>query len=741
MNKKKKTIIIVSIVLAVVLLVGAVPAIYFGTNKVVGTSAAKILLARENMNNADDSFDWQSLFESTNQQFARQDSSPLNAVRATSNRKSVKRSTLSSDQSAGLGELVHDSPAGKVYKQNGEYNFQNISGASQQGLVVESRLFNIDYRVENAAKNINYLKNDLNIVNKWVRDGHSKFYLDVNSNKETLIEYYEDTQGQKSLWVVERETRADANSVYSLMYTDMQSGSLYNPVYILYIPDERYEYYYGHEGNSTDYLIAEKDKGYWNVFMPDKNDYSSVIVGDNFAFQSSGKYDGEGDDYGTVSTIDLKEDLITHHEIGLNVHLSAFDGVKGIYAPEQSCYVETYDGGEKSYIAVDYQDMKKLRVELNSGGSIKYGDVFDYGGNKIEISDIYFNFYTNPGFADPQYSLSLTLDMGEGLSLSQKLSLFEAFLNDNGLTCKYGLDAIESSILKNSEIANSTTSFYTWNGYLMNSSTSFDNGEKVIFDKIDALYAEYENVKGAEEVGKLFSAKVAKRQDFAKTSGLTLDTAAYSQGKIQIGNLSLTVEKSKLLENDKNYRLQIGLARIDENGKPLSQNTVNLQTNDTVLSKAYAGDALTLNASGVYDIPTALEEGRYVVVAYAVTEDEGIRVSQMQSIAFVDTVNDTIETDVVKINIQTKDNSLIVEYTTKLYFNVTLSGEVSYSVLKRAMMQEALKHGYPMHNEEITASNGTAVGGGMANVGEYRLKFVVPTIDGYVTGYVICTVE
>ena len=61
MNKKKKTIIIVSIVLAVVLLVGAVPAIYFGTNKVVGTSAAKILLARENMNNADDSFDWQSL--------------------------------------------------------------------------------------------------------------------------------------------------------------------------------------------------------------------------------------------------------------------------------------------------------------------------------------------------------------------------------------------------------------------------------------------------------------------------------------------------------------------------------------------------------------------------------------------------------------------------------------------------------------------------------------------------------
>lgn len=745
MKKKNKIIaIVLSIVLGVGALISTISLVFNNANKIVGTQAAKILLARENMNDADTSFDWQNMFKDTEQQNLIQKAKPANFSHTLTINRVSPMNYFTSAPNSDTGELVHDSPAGKVYIKNGEYNFQNISGASYQGLVVESRLRNIDFRVENAAKNINYLKNELNIVNKWVKDGFSKFYLNVTSNKETLIEYYEDNIGQKSLWVVERETREDANSVYSLMYTDMQTEKINNPTYLVYIPNERYEYYYGHEGNATDYLIAENDKGYWNVFMPEENDYENLLISDDFAFQSSGDFTTNGNGSGVVSTVDLRENIIAYGPTGLTLYLSAFNGINGIYASAENCvsntYVDNDSGEEKSYIEVNHLDKNKIKIGLNNGGFISYGDEFVYDEGTIQISGIHQDFYSNPGFADPQYSFSISLDVGDGLSLNEKLNLLETFLSNNGLTCKYNLNDIEKNIVKNSEIANSITSFYTWNGYLMNSSENFKNAESVTFEKINTLFAEYERVKDAEEVKKPLL-RVSKRQTFGKISNPTIDGATYSEGKIQINNVSVTVEKSNLLEDGKKYKLQIGLARMDKDGKFLSQNTVNLKTNDSIVSEVYTGKPLTLFASGIYELPTALEESRYVVVAYVVTDDEHIRVSEMKSIGFVDTVNDTIETPAVKINIKSDDNNLIVEYNTKLFFDIVVNGELNYTTLRRKMMAEVLKHGYPMDNEEITDANGDLITNQTIVSGEYKLKFAISTIDGVVTGYVVCTVS
>ena len=742
MKKKNKIIAItLSIVLGATALISTVPMILGASNRIRGTAAAKILLARENMSGADESFDWKNMFAETSKQETEQKAQTASLSFAVSGGMLSPMSLFSASQSVSSGELVHDSPAGKVYKNNGEYIFKEISGASHQGLVVESRLFDVDFRVESAAKNISYLKNELNIVNKWVQDGFSKFYLDVTNNKETLIEYYEDNIGQKDLWVVERQTREDANCVYSLMYTDMQTGKIDNPVFLVYVPDERYEYYYGHDGNATDYLIAERDKGYWNVFMPDESSYRNMIISDDFAFQSSGTYTSNGGDYGTVSTVDLRKNLIGNYAGGISVYVSAFDGISGVYADEQACFVDSYDGGEKTFINVDYEERRKVRIGLDKGGFISSGDEFVYDSGSVRVSEVNFEFFSNPGFADPQYDVSFLLEMDEGLSLKEKLSLFETFLNDKGLTCRYSLADIERNVIKNSEVANSINSFYTWNGYLMNSSENFKKAESVIFTKIDNLFAEYEQVKHAELVNKTLFARVSKRQGFAKAEGLTLDGARYNEGKIQIENVAVTVKRSDLLEVSKGYKLQLGISRIDNNGKPLSQNTVNLNTTDSIVGATYTGNDLALSASGTYEIPTALEEGRYVVVVYAVTEDEQIRVSEMQPIGFVDTVNDTIETSSVRINIEGNGEVLTIEYTSKLYFNVSVTGEISYMELRRKMMAEALKHGYPMDNEEITDSSGNVITGGSVAPGEYKLKFVVSTVDGPVTAYVVCTVS
>ena len=380
-------------------------------------------------------------------------------------------------------------------------------------------------------------------------------------------------------------------------------------------------------------------------------------------------------------------------------------------------------------------------MKLESGDFLAVGDEFSYSEGTVKIVDTSFDFYPNPGFADPQYDMSFTLEMGENLSLREKLNLFEVFLKDKNLTCKYDLNDIEKSIVKNSEISNSLTSFYTWNGYPIDSAENVAKSEQVIFDKIEDMFSEYEKIKDAELVSKFSSPKLARRQSFAKIGNVNIGSATYADAKIEINDLSITVGKSNLLETDKKYRLQIGLARIDKNGKFLSQNTVNLATLDNVSSENYSGSDLTLSASGVYDIPSALEENRYVVVAYAVTDDERIRVSEMKAIAFVDTVSDTIENSFVKININNVDGNLIVEYSTKLYFNIALTGEIDYATLRRKMMAQALKHGYPIENEEIKNQNGDIITEGTILNGEYKLRFTISTTEGVVTGYVVCTVS
>lgn len=741
MKKRIKiTAIVLSAVLGVGVLTSAGLGVYNLSNRIKGTEAAKILLARDNMSNGEQAFDWNEIVSNSSSKTA----SPQTFSRPARNTPIAKTQLFNSSsysQSASLGNLVHDSPAGKVYQNDGEYIFKNISGASHQGLVVESRLFDIDYRVENAAKNINYLKNELNIVNKWVKDGYSKFYLDVNDNRERLLEYYEDSHGLKSLWVVERETRPDSNSVYSLMYTDMEKGIVDNPTFLVYIPNERYEYYYGHDGNTTDYLIAEQDKGYWNIFMPDETSFRNVIIKDGFAYQSSGNYTSGTGNHGTVSTTSLKEDIISNYSNGVVIHLSAFNGINGIHAPENTAYVETYEGGEKSYVNVNHSEFNKLKVKLSNGNFLSEGNQFTYGGKTVTVDDMYLEFFTNPGFADPQYDVSFALDMGEGLSLNEKLNLLEEFLSDNDLTCKYDINSIENNIIKNSEVSNTITSFYEWNGYLVNSSENFKKAESVIFTKINDMFSEYENAKNAETVDKFWSGKVAKRQDFGSVSDLSLDSAVYDNGKVTINNLSLVANKTNLMESGKQYKLQVGLSRIDSDGNLLNQNTVNLATSATVNGATYNGADLALTVTGEYDIPTVLEEGKYVVVVYVVTADEGIRVSKMQAIAFVDTVNQTIETSLIKINVKNDNNTLIVEYASKVYFNLTLNGEVTYETLRKKMMAEVLKHGYPSDDEDILDANDNAVTDGTIIQGEYKLKFTVSTIDGPITAYVVCTVE
>lgn len=724
MTKKKKIWLIVLVsFLGVCLVSGIIFSIISAVNKVKRTQGAQILLAREKMHEEQSHFSWQTILDNNQ-------STSLNAM-IDSNQNEIATLLNSAD----LGEEKHNSPAGKVYLKNGEYNFQNISGASYTGNVILSRLHNIEFRVQSSAEMINYLKNELNIVDKWVKQGYSKYYLNVKESCETLIEYYEDDKGLKSLNVMKRETTANAKSIYTLLLAGMEIGKVENPVALRYCANERYEYYYGHEGNATDYLIAENENGYWNIFMPNEDDFQNTIVSDNFAFTNSIDY-GKSITAGRIINSTLKNDIAIIGSEGISFNISEFNGIKGIFAPEDVVYCDTYDGGEKNYYSIERMDSNKIRIELNNGKTFKLNDTFTYGTQTVQIDDLTLDFFPNPGFADPQYAVSMHLSMSTNTQ-TQAVELFKPFLSDMGLTCKHNIDTLLSSMQKNLEISNTLQSFYKWNGYLMNSTENFKKAEKVIFDLNTAFEQEYIKVKDAEVVEAFFAPKLARNQNFASIYDLSTQDSAYENGKITIDNIKLKLKKNDLLENQKSYVLQIGLARVDNNGNFLSENTVALKTESQIPAFTFSSNDMELNASATYDIPLALEEGKYLIVAYIATQNDLIRVSEMQRIGFADTINDEISTFENIILIGSENGGLCVTSTPKLYFQIEATPVTTYNQLRRIMMAEVLSHGYPKYNEEIKKESGDYVHPSDQIInGTYNLKFTLPTLNGDVTAYV-----
>lgn len=729
LNKKQLIIIGCSLLVVILIIVGSV--LLFARKSITGTEAAKILLTRENMNENDTSFSWDNIIE---------EAEKAQELLTANNLGVVYANTDSS-----LGTLMHDCEGGKVYLKDSYYNYQDISGASYSGLVVESRIINVEFEAQKGAEIINFLKNELNIVNKWVKKGYSSYLLTVEGNCETVYDVYsEEDADMYDLRILKRTTLENAKCVYEMIYTDLHSGMLDNPTYSLYIPGERYEYCYEHDGNSYDYLIAENENGYWNIFQPDENYFSNIIIDDDLAHYSSCSYESNSIPSNLIMNSSLREDIIGVGTNGLSFHVSAFDGFKNILIPSQQVTPELYDGGEKTYYNINDGCENNVIFELKNGKTLKINDTFTYNSQTIKLDSINFEFYTNPGFAFPKYDFYINFEM-QSTSLENKFELLEKFLLEFGLTCKYDYEDIYKSIIKNSEVVNTVKECYTWRNITINSSENFLQARDSLHQTWQNLFDGYIEIKDNEVVTGYNRGKVKKSVDFAEIENFEIDSATYLNKQITINNAVLTINKSKVLEEDLKYVLKVGLARIDSNGNFISQNTVELKTLNNINSTTYVEKTLTTTASATYDIPLILSEGKYVIVVYVATYDEGIRVSKMHSIGFVDTLAETIETDYMSIEIkQNQDKSLNINYSTKLHYEIVLDNKNSYTYndLKRAMMRTILSCGYPILDSKIQNENGDIIDEtNSINLGTtYKLKFTAHTINGDVDAYVYCQV-
>ncbi len=753
-KKKKMVAIIVCVCFCITIVVGGIVGLRLrGT--IVGTEAAKILNARNRLNiTVNESGSWNEIMgeietESNKGEFLSQ-----------ANKTGLGQNTAYAQKSDKVlpGTVVKESSAAKIYKDGNKYHFQNISGASNTGIVVESRFFGIDFDVERAAEIIDIIKNQLNITNKWVEIRGSEYLLTVEDNLEKLFCRYA-TEGGMQISVCERTTRDDAKSVYQMYYDILEGDEIkrYNPSYMVYIPNERYEYYYEHDGNGTDYVIAENERGYWNILMPNVHkdgygDCSNLVIKNGFAYyNSSGLIDensteiscGEG---GVVISNDLKHDIISisggHNSSSTAIYLENINNLSYFSTNEEN--ISIYDSSV--FFGYQVNDGSNIEVVLTNGSVIKTGDVVTTDSGTVEVGVGESIFYTNPGFADEQQSARILLDISGG-TVDEKLKVLYEFFDATGIEFAYDKNSISSTLDVGSDMFDSISDNYLWNGERINTLQGLIDGQKNLHQTWDYLLNEFNKVKDNEKQSVINLEAVGSSTNFANVRSLVGENNSYSNNIIKIDNLALTVDKSRLLENGKSYILKVGISKAIEGSEYTGEFTVGLKAKNGETKYTYEGSNLTLTQSGEYELPSVLDEGNYVIVAYVATADEEIRVSKIVPIAFLNTEEEMIENDFSVRKVWSNNGSLMVNYTPNLEIVVSMKeikATYTYNEVRRALMSQILACGYPIFDAEITNANGETIDeNAELGSGTYKLKFHMSSkeaILGYVEAYVIVNV-
>ena len=217
----------------------------------------------------------------------------------------------------------------------------------------------------------------------------------------------------------------------------------------------------------------------------------------------------------------------------------------------------------------------------------------------------------------------------------------------------------------------------------------------------------------------------------------------YENGVISVSNVGISITDTALFENGLNYVLKLGLALCDENGNPISVNTLALKSdNESVIT--YTGGDVMLTAGGNYTVPKNLSQGDYVLVVYAADTD-GIRVSKMEKLAFVSIEEGELDSTAMDIEISNINDNFHATYTIKntRYIELTATKDTySYDEIRRVIMQEILAYGYPDSSAVLEYENGTEVNKtDSLSKGTYRMTAYLPTSDGLAQSYVYLTIK
>ena len=741
---------VISIVLMLAML-STVVAVFSGcglfTKKVVGTEAAKILLARERLNeeligqkmNVFSASKAQPSTDSSSNSFWSKLLPWMNVNASVVGNRLPLAAAIAPGVTVGSDTVVWDT----------------FKDASSMKVSFAQFIEPIDDATAEAAELIAMIKEDVGITDKWVDTLTAKYMLIVDEDSETIIEYY---KPYDSISISTRYTTDDAKCVYEMYsfmsYDDGTTGDIREKC----IPGEYYEYAYRNSDGYIDYFIADNSRGYWLMNRFDIRedtiffDMSSVKGDIGYGIDVLSSFDENGMLVPTdvLSNVDIfspnvDRDLLKIVKMGdrgyeISVYMTNVgDGIASLSAgPSAYHYEAQYGHVSGVYLSRnDYGSDGNVTINLENGGKIRVGD----GNGSVTYigSTVDYNLF----FGEETYTGELTFNVNAD-NEAEAFKLLTSYLSSNGISLRSNSDEINEAY-SHAELLYTNFDVMEWNGYRMNSRSNLLEAEGMLLSDFEKYKTLYEEVKDYETVSGSYDVK--RSVTFGKMSVTSKGTATYDDGIIRIDGLTASTEANEIFESGVSYSLKVGLARLDENGEYSSANTVTLfsETGEGDAPIVYANDDMSYTLSGTFYVPEALSEGEYMVVVYFATEDGGIRVTEMAPIAFYSAEDDFLNSEFMKVSVKRVGENLLVKYEIRLTDTVVADyakDSYTYDEIERILLRGVLAKGYPASGAVVQNDKGEALSkDGSHGAGTYRLKYLVNTSAGLVEAYMYTELE
>lgn len=645
--------------------------------------------------------------------------------------------------------------------------WSDFKGYSNDISFYQSYITSITSQAQSFAQMIRMIKTRINITDKWIdMGGNIKMLLTVSESSEVIYEVHGD-----NISICNHFVDDSGRDVYEMFHKIYHDNGDVGEIYMRYIDGEYYEFCYDYtpaDGDNAKYfrprVIVDNSRGYWNMFCmtdgasPEEEggryfNIGNLVATDEVVYQFQTtlgrEYTWENCEF-TYSIIspDMKTDILSFNLNNgmVELTLNGFTGVERVQidsANAQYSYVEEIFGfGDErpSYLA----NGQALEIVLSNGKVIKYGDTFA-DGNLIANSAA-----VHADLGIPAYFSDLTLRFADpaNMSVDQVVRAVAQMLLECGLEPACSLEVVEKSMSDAINFSNNFGKFYSWNGELLNSTEEIIKATDVLLGRFVGFETMVENCKNLPVVSlDRYLEPLPETLDFAEFSG-------YSYGKITIDNGVITAEEMiatlpdhVLLDDGSEYVLRLGLRKYLDDGTP-SETVVILHGNNEVYVRHDGENAMAFTQGSEYVIPANLSEGKYLLVAFIATVDEGIRVSKTVPLASVDFESGVVESEVAEITYEkVEDDMLVVTSKSKLYTEIILDAESSYTLdaIIEQMVVEAMARGELVDSTAFEAYNpesgqATALGDGFVLVaGTYRLKYKSASNDG-ADAYVYCTV-
>lgn len=706
MIKKKETVMkkIISLLLILALTLGICTTLISCKKRIdKGTEAAKLLLANERLDENLISHKIDVGLNSIN---------PNAAMRKTVSMLSHSYTALSSSSAHVWSEFpVHNDTASQF----------------------SAFLLNIENEAKYVGEDIANMKNNVGVVDKWVDVGGEQHLLKVYDTKDALFV----KRGDSDLHVYFRYTDENANNVYE-MYSFMKyDDGTEGKIRTMYIPGARYEYQYINSNGFEDYVIMENSRGYWvgnryNYFSDTTNTFVRffpIIIKGDFCYSATIEmYNDKIDVYG-FTVVDLVSGCelitITPAEDTSSATLHAA-GIKSGLVSLGADNFEVYDG---AYLTSEVKEMITSNGVYRTDGDAVNGGKFEGG---MVSFDYLWEIYT--GY------INIRLDTPAG-TLDEAFTSLALLLDSYGLTLYRTVDVIAEQIGHAYALGNDFTSVFEWNGYFLDSLSSFESARDVLINDYSSSLAEYEKVKNnATSTSKQ---KLSNNAAFAPIESIVSANNSYANGTITIGGTAIQITDTDLFESGVEYVLKVALALCNENGTPISVNTVPLS--GTSEKTVYSGGTVSLSVSGTYTVPKNLIAGDYALVVYAATADEEIRVSEMVKLGSFSTYNEKLDSSAMDIIVKSVSDTLHVQYAIKNFITMTVESggkKYTYAELERLANVEILKKGAPFNGAMLEHADGTAIDrASELGAGAYRIMCYLNTADGLAQSYVYVVVS